>query len=189
MLVEVVAERARGSVPVARSLLEAAGEHALQGRRHARAEPARWGVAVEADLLHHGAPGVFFEGAAAREELVEHDPEGEDVAPEVEPVAEHLLGRHVRGRAHHAEARVGLVDHLGEAEVGELHVAEARDQHVAGLEVAVQHPAQVGVLERAADLQRDHRGDVGRERSALAAAAQLREGPPLDELHHDEGRE
>ena len=46
----------------------------------------------------------------------------------------------------------------GDAEVGDLHLALRRDQHVAGLDVAVDDAVAVGEVEGAGDVG----GDVGR---------------------------
>ena len=73
-----------------------------------------------------------------------------------------LLRAHVQRRADHLrEPRVDrlvgqlLADRLGDAEVDDLHHRLAvvqRDQHVRGLEVAVDDPLLVGVLHRLADV-------------------------------------
>ena len=65
-----------------------------------------------------------------------------------------LLGRHVLGGAERTRGvRAHLPDRRGDAEVGEVH-AIALDEDVAGLHVAVDQPAFVGVIER-----RGHRSE------------------------------
>ena len=85
-------------------------------------------VLLEPDLVHRRALLVLDERLLARDHLVQHDAEREDVAARVELVAEDLLGGHVRGRADAgaglgevAEARVAR-----DAEVHHLHAAGAR---------------------------------------------------------------
>ena len=72
----------------------------------------------------------------------------------VEITAQNLLGGHVAGRAHGEacgrQPRV-LVGAAGQAEIGEQCAAVAVDEDVVGLEVAVDDPRVVGVLEAFAD--------------------------------------
>ena len=73
---------------------------------------------------------------------------------------------------------------LRDAEVGDLHAAAGREQHVARLHVAVHHAVVVRVGERVGDLRADG-GDLGRGKRAPL----LELGPQaaaVDELHHDE---
>ena len=76
-----------------------------------------------------------------------------------------LLGRHVRRRAdEHPDAvrgaaaleRVG--EGAGDAEVGDHHAPVAGEQHVVGLEVAVDHAGGVGAADAARRLRRPRRG-------------------------------
>ena len=65
-----------------------------------------------------------------------------------------LLGCHVVRRAHcltGAGQHRDLSDELGQAEVGDLHLALRVDQDVLRLHVAVHHALAVGVLQGAAD--------------------------------------
>jgi hypothetical protein len=67
-----------------------------------------------------------------------------------------LLRGHVAGRAHDQRAagggrgRLVRVQHLRDAEIGYVHMAFLVDQHVAGLDVAVNHAVLVRVGERLA---------------------------------------
>ncbi len=127
---------------------------------------ARARVAVEPDLLHHRARVVFDERLDAGDALVEHDAEREDVAAEVELVAQDLLRAHVARRAH-AGAGLGQVAQrvvAGDAEVHQLHLALVGDDDVGRLDVAVDDAAEVRVVERTRDLQRDDRGHLHRQR-------------------------
>ena len=71
-----------------------------------------------------------------------------------------------------------------DAEVGDLHAAAGREQHVARLHVAVHDPVVVRVREGVGDLRAERR-DLGRREGV--AGPQLRpQAPALDELHDDE---
>ena len=99
-----------------------------------------------------------------------------------------LLGREVVGAAdEHVGARdAGLpvrVDGARDPEVGQLHGAVAGQEHVLGLDVAVDHALRLRVGERPAHLGADPRG-LGRRQRALAPHARL-EVLPLDELHDE----
>ncbi len=99
---------------------------------------------------HGGHHGVTAEGALPGCHLVQHRPEGKDVAAGVHLVAFGLLGRRVRRRAHE-DAVLGLELHfaggivgcdgslheLGEAEIQHLDDAIRGDHDVARLQVAV----------------------------------------------------
>src|SRR5690606_10017667 len=98
-------------------------------------------------------------------DLVEHEAERVDVAAVVDLQTARLLGRHVDGRADagagHRQAREDLAP--GDAEVHKLHglgqqpglavVADPapHDHHVRRLDVAVDDPGRVDVLERPHD--------------------------------------
>jgi hypothetical protein len=126
----------------------------------------------------------------AGERLVEHAAERVDVGAAVDAGALDLLGRDVVDRADpHARLRQPALRAgvLGEAEVGEVGVIGAvavGDQDVGGLDVAVDEPARVRDVERAADLHEDRRGAAWVEPAgALDERAQV---GALDEAHRDE---
>ena len=83
------------------------------------------------------------------------------------------LWGHVAGGSHHLLADVGdvVVDPLGEAEVGSDRPARGLDQHVAGLDVAMDEAAVVGGGERARRLL-DHL-----DRQLGIEPAAMRRGP------------
>jgi hypothetical protein len=83
-----------------------------------------------------------------------------------------------------ARLRRGLgAEHACDAEVHDLHGAVAGHHHVAGLDVAMDHPLSVRRRDRGGDLL----GDLGglHRRRPAAGLHELRERAALDELHHD----
>ena len=127
------------------------------------------GVDVERKLRAGGRR----ERHAPDEHLVQHDAERIDVAAAIDRVGrEDLLGRHVLGRAGHRvadgravargqDARDAEVDHLDVI----LDVELAHEQHVVGLEVAMDDVGLVRGVERGGDLI----GDAQRARDAERA--------------------
>ena len=100
-----------------------------------------------------------------RGQLVERGAESVEVAARVGKLAQRLLWRHVGGGADH-HALLGeacAIEREGETEVAELCRAVCGEPDVAGLEVAMDHPAAMGMLERARDLESDRRRLVGRQ--------------------------
>lgn len=134
---------------------------------------------------------------ALRQQLVADDPERIDVGAHVDRrwIAGELFGGHVGQRAEHLpgvrperhawfrRVRRCLIE-AADAEVEHFRLPLPIDQHVAGLQVAVDHAAGVGV--------RDRLGDGGEEREARERpqAAALRvavERLAVDELHDQVG--
>ena len=107
--------------------------------------------------------GLHFVGAPARQQLVEKDAQGVDVAGGRDRLALDLLRARVLGR-HHREhggggRQVGIDaggEQLGDAEVQQLRHAVTVHQHVRRLDVAVDHQVLMGVLDGAA-----HRPEQG----------------------------
>ena len=131
---------------------------------------------------------VTCERRDARDHLVEHDPERVHVAAAVDRQALRLLGREVGGGAHH---RTGLREPVArararDAEVGDLHGARLREQHVARLHVAVHDAAAMRERERGRDLG----GDLGRlvRVDRRFGPDQVAQRSALDVLHDDEVR-
>ncbi len=96
------------------------------------------------------------------------------------------LGSHVRRRADQGPGdrhSVIAVDHLGDAEVGQLDHSIVSNHHVLGLEIAVNHACLMRVPQRGGDLVDQHRGDFRRIERVLAGV--LRQGLPVDVFGHD----
>ena len=111
----------------------------------------------------HGQQVVAPKWAQAGEHLVEHDADRKQVRAAVKFFATRLFGGHVlrcpdhvaHTRAHFGRASATVFD-VGNAKVGDLDVARGSVTHdVAGLDVAVHHPAFVRVVERSRQLQGD----------------------------------
>ena len=121
-------------------------------------------------------------GQGAGEHLVEDHAHRVDVGGEHGASLE-LLGGHV-GRAADDGGGVGLLQEARGAEVGDLHDAALRDQHVGGPQVAVEDLVLVGVLHALQDLDDvvHGAGDV----QALLAVEHRLQALALDVLHHDE---
>jgi hypothetical protein len=132
------------------------------------------------------------ERADAGEHLVEEHAEREHVGARVDRLALRLLGRHVPGRAPrlargvvaldggHAHRRIALPR---ETEVEHLRMERARrglgDEHVLGLDVAVNDPVRMRASERARRTATD--SSSSRRRFETACGATL-----LEQLHDDD---
>jgi len=80
--------------------------------------------------------------------LEESDGEGIDVGAVIDPLAEHLLRRHIDQRAGGEAFLVARADDRRQPEIGEVRRAEAVEQDVGRLEVAVDDVPGVGALQR-----------------------------------------
>ena len=87
--------------------------------------------------------------ALARERLVQHHAEREQIRSPVQLLKSQVLGRHVPDVAlEHADARLlDVVARLGDAEVGDAHQAVEADEQILGRDVAM-HDAQRRALRR-----------------------------------------
>lgn len=120
-----------------------------------------------AERLGGTRPG---EWRCARQHLVQHHAERKDVAPRIDRLAARLFGRHIGDGAKyesvggpHVRARNGRgirsvfavrLDQPGDAKVDNLGVAIVRQDHVFGLEIAVQHAVLVHLGHGAGDMDR-----------------------------------
>ena len=147
-----------------RGLGQSAVQHRAQGRREPRNVQLRRVLELPED---RGDRGVAPEGQRSGEELVEHDPEGVQVAAEVRGLPAELLRAHVARRALHATlggvrgrdrgngppgGRRRLSRSHGEAEVQNL-CRGALQEDVARLEVPMNDALLVGLLDRLAHLE------------------------------------
>ena len=151
-----------------------------RGRHRAEHRPGRPEIALDHPLEHLGGL-LAAEGDPAGQELVERRAQAVDVAggPHLVEVAAGLLGAHVGRRAdrraglrlpgmrprprrrqarlrvaagHHRQD-VGLADHLRQPPVHHQRLAVPAQHDVGRLEVAVEHPPAVRVLDRVADVE------------------------------------
>jgi hypothetical protein len=135
-------------------------------------------------------PRIPLERRGAGEQVVEegaqrvHVGGGADLAD----LPHRLLGRHVRrGAQHlpgHAQVLVGAA-HLRQPEIGQARLALGGQQHVEGLDVAVDYPAAVGVGDGACQFHQEF-GRLGR-RERPAAPDSLGQGAAGEVLHGQVG--
>ena len=191
---QVVREGRGRGVAALRVLLEGLAQDRLDVSPQPRVDAGeRLGFLLADDaygLPHLGE--VELVGHAARHELVGHDAQGVDVATHVEGVrvAGGLLRAHVGNRADHLpdvglqrhRRQVGIRD-AGDPEVEHLRLPGGVDQHVARLEVAVDHSAQVRVVHRVGDLRDQLELLVEPECRVLDVPL---ERLALDQLHREE---
>ena len=175
-------------IAVGRILGQQLEDDGLQGLGDAHTQQRRRQRALLHVLDGHRGGGVGRERGLAHDHLVEHHPQRVEVGPAVEGLALGLLGREVRGRAHH-RPDVGQVvagaagQRGGDAEVGHLHLAVVADDDVAELHVAVHQPGAVGAAERVGHVRGDLRGPVGAERSG--GSQHVGHAAAHDVLHDD----
>ena len=103
------------------------------------------------------------EGGPARERLEQRHAQRVQIGGGVDVGAGDLLGRHVRDRADQS-AGLGLakVDQVRGAEVAELGVPRGVEEHIGGLDVAVDDAALVRRAQRRQQLQRQPAARGGR---------------------------
>ena len=171
------------------------------GERRAALAQARAGsgrINLADDALHLAIRGeaelVAQEWGRARDEFVQHHAQGINVGAGVDVRgALGLLGAHVFGRADQA-AMLGEEGFLGEARVGGLGDAKVddldaglavyfTDEHVAGLDVAVDDALRVGVLHGGADLGEQFEPLA---QTDVAFVAIAHDWLALDQFHHEE---
>ena len=132
-------------------------EHDAVKRRGDLRPMARRGDRLGAEVLADDRHRVLArKRRLTGDQLVEHRPERVEVRASVGAAAERLLGRQVGDRSdEHPLDRGPRAAVGGEAEVAEARGAVVAEPDVGGLQVAVDDPACVGVLERPADVDRD----------------------------------
>ena len=138
-----------------------------------------------------------LERARARDHEIEHRPHRKQIGALIDRLAHRLLGRHEGDLPFdHAGAGVlALVHRLGDAEVGQLHLALIGQQDVVRADVAVNDPERrlpfglgVRIGERAADLGRDVQRELARQPHAggRRPVEDAPEIPAVDQLERQE---
>ena len=96
---------------------------------------------------------IASERPSSGQQLVEHDAQAEDVGAAIDPVpfAPGLLGTHVGGRAGEPAPLAEVLVPEGQPEVGHARLACCVDQDVGRLDVAVDQPSGVGVVQGLGD--------------------------------------
>ena len=146
--------------------LEAAGHQRAQPRRERSGKRAR--PLVERGILVAPSDGRVLTGLAvegvlaAAEQLVEHDPEGPHIHGSGQRRVAPLLRRHVaRGTRDGGDGDTAAADGIAaalfvvgadcQAEVEHAHAAIGTDEHVVGLEIAMQNTLAMRCAERLGD--------------------------------------
>jgi hypothetical protein len=80
---------------------------------------------------------LAWKGFGIGEELVEHDPDREQVSATIHRGSKDLLGRHVARRADHVPGVRGDAEHASDAEIENLQAARPIDHQVGRLDIAV----------------------------------------------------
>ena len=195
---EILRQLAGCLVPPLGLLAKRLQDDGVQVAAQGRAVPPFGGLAGSnglrlADGLHDRRErfGVHLVRPPARQQLVEQDAQGVDVAGGRHRLTLDLFGARVIGRHHRDHGRgrcqVGLGsgrEQLGDAEVDQLRDAVTVDQHVRRLDVAVDHQVLVGILDGRADDPEQRHALRGRRR---ARGAVLGDRLPLHVLHHQVG--
>ena len=177
---QLLADVARRRGAQGRVLGEAAGDEALQldGDVGAQRRGQRRLVPRDGHEDEHRCLPV--EGLAPRGHLEEQDTEGEEIAPLVDRAAGRLLGGHVVRRPEDAPllrgkglvpAACGLAAQLRDAEIEDLDAIFLAEDHVLGLEIAVDDARLVGL------------GEAPRERPPDAQHLRDRQAPRVPRQH------
>ena len=140
---------------------------------------------VDDDRLDDVQERITAEWSFSGQQLVEHDAQAEDIRTTIDPVAftPGLLGAHVGRCARQPAALAEVFILQGEPEVGHAGFARCVDQDVRGLDVPVDQPPGVGVMQCV--------GNGGNQlRRIPEGRANLihpdRQIAAFDELRHDE---
>ncbi len=182
-------------LPAVLGILGQAGAHdpVERGRRH-RNDLGDLRRLVAQDRRDQRGLRRAGESLAPRRHLEENGAQSEDVRPRVRFPALQLFGRHVlerpedralarqlglRGQRGESAVRAGGRHRLREAEVEQLH-AGLRQHDVAGLQVAVDDPLAVRLVERVGDLRAVAQHLLGRQRALRQAR---RERLAFEKLH------
>ena len=196
---EVESQVARRLETLLGPLLEAVPDDPRERRRQPLDRRGEIGGLLAQDRRHRLRARLAREGPSARQHLVEHRPEREDVGARVGGLAAHLLGRHVadrsQDRARLRRARGGRRAGLAavapaafpfrEAEVEDLQPALPGDEDVLRLQVAVDDPL---VVRGGQGLGQLHRVLHGLAHGQGARRQPLPQRLALEQLHDGVGR-
>ena len=138
------------------------------------------------DLVEDGDEALAVEGPPSRDELAEHRPHAEQVAALVDAAPAHLLRRHVVGGSHRDPAARFLGLRERDPEVHDLDVAVAGEEHVGGLDVAVDDARRMRAAQPLEDLEDDL--DLPAEGEGRALSQRVLQVLAVQELHRDERR-
>ena len=195
---QLVRQRARALDAVTRVLLETQAHHALEVTRKVGAHARQGRGRVVDDRVAEVDVRDALERPAPGRELVDDDPEREQIAPRVHGLTDQLLRRHVGQRADQLPGRRNRLGdggrvrqvvawarrrELREPEVEHLEPALARHHDVAGLQVAVDNALVVRGRERVGE--RDREVQQPGERQS-ARRHERGERLALDQLHGEE---
>ncbi len=138
------------------------------------------------DTMAHHRQVLALERLVAGQHLVEHHAQREEVGPVVHLLALDLLRRHVVGRAEELTllGEVRAVE-PGDAEVRDLHPVVRGDEDVRRLDVAVDDPVRMRVVQRVPHLGDGVDHELHRQR--LVVLEQELQVRPAHVLHGDEG--
>ena len=131
-------------------------------------------------LEQHGDRRLGDERPLAHEHFVQHHAQRVHVRSVIDRLARRLLGAHVLGGADHAAGhrQVGALEQPGQAEVGQHHPTVIGGEHVAWLDVAMDHAAGMGIVETRRDLVEE----VGNAAVVEANVHQVGQGWTFDVL-------
>ena len=183
---QVAADVGRRPVTAGGVLLEAAHHYALELGRQVRVDAGGRGRLGGYMLVGHRDGGLTGERGAAGQHLVQHHPQAVQVGALVGLVAAGLLGAEVGGGADHGTVfgqLLRVVPDPRHPEVGYLDRAVRRQQDVAGLDVAMDHPASMGHLQGGGHFGGDLGRPAGQEPALVLEYVPQR--APLDQLHDD----
>ena len=104
-------------------------------------------------LTDDGHGVISNKGWPAGNHLIEHSPQGVEVGPGGDLTAHGLLRGHVVKGAHHhpGVGKAGEVNGQGQTEVADLGRAVGTEPYIARLDVTVDNPLAVGILQTPAD--------------------------------------
>jgi hypothetical protein len=182
---QVVAQGLGGLVALLGALLQRLEADRLQVGRDVRSQGAERRGRVVLDALEQPAQLALLEGELPGQALVEGGAQAVHVGPPIHLPTHGLLGGHVGGgpeeRARLRERERAALP--GQPEVGDHGLVVLAHEDVVGLDVPVDDPSLVGVLQRQRGVE-----DVLRDRALVAqrprgVGRERAQGAPGDELH------